>query len=1192
MTCPRCQAQVREGVRFCEECGARLAQACPRCGSPISPEKKFCGSCGTPLAPQAAERFTSPQAYTPKHLADKILTSRSALEGERKQVTVLFADLKGSMELLADRDPEEARKILDPVLERMMEAVHLYEGTVNQVMGDGIMALFGAPVAHEDHAVRACYAAVRMQEAVTVYGDEVQRAHGIPVQIRVGLNSGGVVVRSIGNDLRLDYSAVGQTTHLAARMEQMAKPGSILITGSTYKLAEGYIDVKPLGPVPVRGLEAPVDVHELVGAAQTRSRIQVAVTRGVTPFVGREANIERLRELLAPAGAGRGQVVAIVGEPGVGKSRLVWEFANSPSREGWLVLESAALAYQKSSPYRPLIEMLKQSFRIDDRDDERRVREKLTKRLVTTDETLAPTMPAFLALLDLRVEDPAWQALDPQQRRQRTMDALKRLMLRASQRQPLLLVLENLHWIDSETQAFLDSVVDSLPTARLLLLVTYRPEYTHGWGSKTYYTRIGLDRLPQSSAEQLLRAVLGDAAELRPLQRLLTDRTEGNPFFLEESARTLVESGVLVGERGSYRLAKPLESIQVPATVQAVLAARIDRLAPEEKRLLQTAAVIGKDVPLMLLRAIADLPDEELREGLTRLQASEFLYETRLFPEIEYTFKHGLTHEVAYESLLQERRRTVHASIVETVERLYADRLGEHVERLAHHAFRGDRWEQAVDYLRRAGAKAAVRAANPEAVACLEQALAALKRLPERRETLEQAIDLRLDLRPPLLQLGRLEQVFSLSKEAERLAQALGDQPRLAGVYTYLINYHYLKGEPDLAIEYGERSLAIGAAGHDLALQALARGYMGYSYHAQGRYRQAEYIFRQNIDALEPSLGSDAAPQVQTSYIASSGWLAFTLAELGDFDLAQTYLDMAQRAAETAGHAYGQTIAWTLTGLVALRQGRLDRAVQPLERSLEACMDKQLAVWRPIPSSLLGLTSVLLGRVEAGLPLLEDGVELSKALGVNAYLALWTAQLGEGLLAAGQIEQAGAVAQRARELALAHKERGHEAWALHLLAEVTLKHDRSDIEKAAHYYGQAIALAEELGMRPLLARIDLGLGQLHRRVGNHVRAEEYLASATVLLREMDMTLWLERAEAEIREYGRLLIVGRNQPALYEHLMRAFSGDARVTVVLDRRSGERRQQATPSGMERRRADRRRQRSDEAVRAGGFRIVIEA
>src|SRR6266702_1715310 len=486
----------------------------------------------TPTSVSTLER--PPLTYTPAHLSEKILTTRTALEGERKQVTVLFADIKGSTELIAGLDPEEARALLDPALRLMMHAVHRYEGTVNQVLGDGIMALFGAPLTHEDHAVRACYAALAMQEAMRRYTEEVRHTHGVEMQLRVGLNSGAVVVRAIGDDLHMDYSAVGQTTHLAARMEQLAPPGSIRLTAETLRLAEGFLQVTSLGLVPVKGLTEPVAVWELVGVTALRRRLQAAVARGLSPFVGRQPEVEALQQALTRAEAGQGQVVALIGEPGVGKSRLVYEFLHSHRTQGWLRLESSSVSYGKATAYLPVCDLLKAYCHLEDRDDLRTVRAKITGQLLTLDDTLQDTVPAVLALFEALPADSPFLHLDPLQRRHRTLEALKRVLLRESQVQPLLLVFEDLHWIDSETQAVLDLLVESLPTTRVLLLVNYRPEYQHGWGSKTYYTQLRLDPLPEASADELLQAPLGSDAgatgrsPLQDLKHLLIARTQGN----------------------------------------------------------------------------------------------------------------------------------------------------------------------------------------------------------------------------------------------------------------------------------------------------------------------------------------------------------------------------------------------------------------------------------------------------------------------------------------------------------------------------------------------------------------------------------------------------------------------------------------------------------------------------------------
>ncbi len=971
MRCHRCQAENREGRRFCADCGASLSLPCPSCGFSNEPGEKFCGGCGIDLtaAPQIPEsKFSSPQAYTPKHLAEKILTSKGALEGERKQVTVLFADLKGSMELLADRDPEEARKLLDPVLERMMEAVHHYEGTVNQVMGDGIMALFGAPVAHEDHAVRACYAALRMQRRVTLYADEIQRGGGTPVQIRVGLNSGEVVVRAIGSDLHMDYTAVGQTTHLAARIEQMAKPGSALVTGDTLKLAEGYVQVRPLGAVPVKGLETPTPVYELTGLVPARSRLQASAVRGLTRFVGRERELEQVAQALERAAAGHGQTVAVVGEAGVGKSRLVWEFTRSHRTHGWLVLESGSVSYGKATPYLPVIELLKAYCRIQERDDPRAIRERVAGKLLMLDRALEPLLTPLLALLDVPVGDAAWDALDPPQRRQRTLEAVKRLLLRESQVQPLLVLFEDLHWIDAETQALLDGLIESLPTARVLLLVNYRPEYEHTWGRKTYYTQLRLDPLPPQSAEALLHALLGEDETLEPLKRVLIERTEGNPFFLEESVRTLVETKMLVGERGAYRLTKTQAAVQVPATVQAILAARIDRLSPEDKRLLQAASVIGKDVPFALLQAIADGPEDSLRRGLTRLQAAEFLYETSPFPDLEYTFKHALTHEVAYGSLLQERRRALHGRIMEAIERLYPDRLAEQVERLAHHALRGEVWAKAVAYLRQAGAKAVARSALREAVACFEQALGALPHRPEDRDTLEQAIDLRVELRQALLPLGELGRTLEYLHEAEALAQALDDQHRLGRVSAYMAHYLWAAGDPDRAIIAGQRGLEIAETLGDFALRIDVNFHLGLAYHSLGEYRRALECFGRNVASLQGELVRERFGMSALPSVLSRGWSVKCLAELGEFAEAIAPGEEAVRIAEAVDHPFSLIRAYLESGSLYRHKGEFHKAIPLLERGLGVCQAWQILFLYPWIASAMGYAFTLAGRVAEGCP--------------------------------------------------------------------------------------------------------------------------------------------------------------------------------------------------------------------------------
>jgi class 3 adenylate cyclase/tetratricopeptide (TPR) repeat protein len=1028
--------------------------------------------------------------------------------------------MKGSMEIMADRDPEEARKLLDPVLERMMEAVHHYEGTVNQVMGDGITALFGAPVAHEDHAVRACYAALRMQRRVNLYADEIQRAGGTPVQVRVGLNSGEVAVRSIGSDLHMDYTAVGQTTHLAARMEQMAKPGTVLLTGETLTLAEPYIQFKPLGAVTVRGVETATQVYELIGIGPARSRLQASAARGLTRFVGREGELRQLAQALDRGAAGHGQIVAVVGEAGVGKSRLVWEFTRSHRTRDWLILESGSVSYGKATPYLPVAELLKSYFRIQDRDGQREIRERVAGKLLMLDRALEPLLPPLLGLLDVPVDDDAWNALDPPQRRRRTLEAVKLLLLRESQVQPLLVLFEDLHWIDSETQAVLDGLIESLPTARVLLLVNYRPEYEHVWGGNTSYLQLRIDPLPLEKAEELLDALLGDDRTLEPLKRVLIERTEGNPFFLGESVRALVETGALLGERGGYRLARPLPAIEVPATVQAVLSARIDRLPPGDKALLQVASVVGKDVSFAVLQAIAEPTEGELPAALGRLQAAEFLYETSLFPDIQYTFKHALTHEVTYGSLLQDRRRTLHAQIVETIERLYPDRLPEHIERLGHHAFRGEVWDRAVGYLRQAGAKAMARSAHREASTFFEQALAALAHLPRTRETQEQAIDLRLEARQAFLPLGDIERAFGHVREAAALAEALGDRRRLAWISMYTTLHFWGMGQAADAVAAGRRAVVLARETDDLPLLAEAGTRLGMGCHALGDYRQA-------IERLEWSRSFLRGDQVfhpggvsnVFAAIRPRAWLIWCLAEVGRFAAAMEYAREALRIAEAANDPSSLVYSSRSVGLVHIRRGEIDRALPALERAAEVRRSAHLPALFDITASFLGYAYALAGRLAEALPLLERAVADPASTG-RANHPLLLAHLAEAHLLAGDPGRAHAVAQQALALAQRQQESGNEAWVLRLLGQIAAHGDPPNADAARRHYGSALARSEELGMRPLQAHCHFGLGGLFLRTGNHAQAQEHLSRAVTMYRELDMGSWLARGEAAVEEISR------------------------------------------------------------------------
>ena len=882
-------------------------------------------------------------------------------------------------------DPEEAQKLIDPVLRVMMDAVHRYEGTVNQVLGDGIMALFGAPLAHEDHAVRACYSALAMQEEMRRYRRKLGQSEESGLQIGIGLNSGDVVVRSISNDLNVDYSALGHTTHMAARMQEVAAGGTTLMTASTLRQVEGFVQVKSVGAVQVKGVSRPVEAFEVVAATTARTRVQAGAVRGLTPLVGRRTEIEVFSKLVEEAESGKGQILAMVGEPGMGKSRLVHEYTRHQLRPDWLVLEAASVSYGKATPYLPLIEMLRRYFQITDRDGSENIQERVVTQVLELDNMLKDTTPPILSLLgalpderrfpvsggqdwlsqrqDLIDMVKRFRAMDPQQRRRSTFESLKRLLIRESQRQPLLLVFEDLHWIDSETQAFLDSLVESLPMARILLLVDYRLEYNHGWGDKSYYTQLRVNPLQPTSTEELLQHLLGRNKDLAPLKQLLIQRTEGNPFFAEESVRSLLEAGVLVGEKGAYRPGLRIDEIRIPTTVQNVVADRIDRLPMEEKRVLQTAAVIGVIVPFSLLQAVAEVGDEDLRLYLTHLQTAEFLYETNLFPELEYSFKHAITSEVAYGELLRARKVALHSQILKAIEERAGDNDQDYLETLAHHAFCGESWDKAVRYSREAGAKAMSRSALGEARSWYQQAFEALKRIPAGREKLGQQIDLHLDLRNVLFLLGDLAGVAEHLHAAESLAETLGERRRWVRTLNFLNSYYGIAGDPERAVQYGERALALIGADDEPSLSAVAYYYLGAAYNKMGHYSPAIEVLKRGMQTVEgPRRHERYGTTVVLSVICRSH-LMQCLAAVGSFSEGVPHGEEGIKIAEELDHPVSLIYVNCSLGVLFLTQGETDKAIPLLERALRICQSANIPVYVPFVASRLGAAHLFAGRV-------------------------------------------------------------------------------------------------------------------------------------------------------------------------------------------------------------------------------------
>ncbi|MGB0057023.1 MAG: adenylate/guanylate cyclase domain-containing protein, partial [Methyloceanibacter sp.] len=730
-------------------------------------------------------------------------------EGERRLVTALFVDIINSTGLEQDLDPEEARAIIDPALGLMIDAVGRYDGHVVQSTGDGIFALFGAPIAHEDHPQRSLYAALRLQEEIRRLSDRLRTEGRTPIQIRAGVNTGEVVVRPIKTgEGQTEYTPVGHTVNLASRMQSLANAGAIIISDSTRNLVEGYFALRSLGPTRLKGLNESVRVYEVAGLGPLRTRLERSAGRGLSKFVGRSKEREIFRLAAQLAKSGSGQLVAVVAEPGVGKSRLVFEFKAETGGD-WTVLEAFSVSHGKGSSYLPVIELLHSYFGITKGDDPAKRREKVAKHIGAFNSSLETALPYLLALLEIEDDKERLAGMDPQLRRSRTFEAVVRLLLAEASQHPLILIFEDLHWLDDESQALLDLLVESMANSRILLLVNYRPEYALHWGDKTYCHLLRLESLERDSADEMLSAILGKSIELLPLKQLIIETTGGTPFFMEETVQALFDEGALNRSDGMVKLVKPLASLRIPPTVQTILAARIDRLRNDEKNLLQTLAVLGREFVLNLARSVAGRSEDEFERLIANLQLGEFVYEQPSITDVEYIFKHALTQEVAYNSILLERRKQLHEDAGRAIESLYPSSLDDHVADLAHHFSRSANQAKAVEYLRLAGMQAIARGALPQAVQNLEGALALLRTFPEgpARDQLELQVLSPLGTAYIAVRGYAAPEVGPAFHRARELCDRIGSpQERFAVVWGNFA-WRIVRGEMDLSLDLASEAL-------------------------------------------------------------------------------------------------------------------------------------------------------------------------------------------------------------------------------------------------------------------------------------------------------------------------------------------------------------------------------------------------
>jgi predicted ATPase/class 3 adenylate cyclase len=1108
-------------MRFCGNCAAPLPNRCSQCGFENPASFKFCGQCGTPLQGTAPARPRPSSADIAAERAVLIPHERAPAdtpEEERKTVTALFADIKGSMDLMEELDPEAARAIVDPALHLMIDSANHYGGYIVQSTGDGIFALFGAPIAYEDHPHRALYAALRIQNEMRKYSARLREAGNPPIEVRIGVNTGEVVVRSIRTaEAHTEYTPIGHATSLAARMQTLAPTGSIAITEATRKLTAGYFELKALGPTRVKGVSEPVNVYEVLGLGALRTRLQVSAERGLAKFVGRDREIEQLRRAFELSRTGRGQIVAAVAEAGVGKSRLFHEF-KLMSQSDCFVMEAFSVSHGRASAYLPIIELLKSYFRIADQDDERVRREKITGRMLALDRSLEDAMPYLFTLLGVHEGGGPLDDMESTVRRRRTRDAIKTLIHRESLDHTLLLIFEDLHWVDAETQALLDLLADSIGTTHILMMVNYRPEYVHHWGNKTYYTQLRLDPLGRQNADELLSELIGANDELKGVKDVIVTRTEGNPFFMEEMVRALFDQGVFA-RNGVVKLAKPLASIQIPPTVQGILAARIDQLTTSEKDLLQRLAVIGEEFSLGLVRRVTQRSEEDLSRTLAKLQLGEFIYEKPAFPESEYTFKHALTQEVAYNSVLFERRREIHGRAAAAIEELFAEKLDDHLAALAHHYSRSGSAEKAVGFLRLAAVQARTRSAYDDAIRYVNEALKLLAEMPDSPERDREEIVI-LGIRGPLLVATQGYAAPELAECLNRglaLSHLIGEGPEMLAVMYGLWGFNLGRNRLHDAKKFAEKILSLSLLVNSERAEAGAHSAFGSTSLWRGEFA----IARQHLDQAIAIYDRDIMrylPMHEALVVPSRCHMSWVLWMTGYPDQAHVRTQEALELATQLGRPYSMAFALMYSIALAHFRGDYTDLRPKAEALIEIARANGFPYWSAVASMVIGRVLVGEGNHASGIVRMLDAMRTLRETGGELIYGYALSLLAESYLKGREPEKGLAVIAEALQVIETSGQRLHEAEIWRLRGEHLILRGGAEADVERSFY-TALDVASQQQARSFELRAATGLARFLSRFDRREEARSKLApilasitegfenpdfkEATAVLRELD-----------------------------------------------------------------------------------------
>jgi class 3 adenylate cyclase/tetratricopeptide (TPR) repeat protein len=1121
MKCSGCGSENPEGSRFCNECGSKLDLACSQCGTPNPPSSKFCNQCGHNLTSSPAtalpkdlsfdEKLAKIQKYLPGGLTEKILSQKDRIEGERRHVTIMFVDMKGFTPLTEKLGPEVTFSLMDQVFELLIHKVHEYEGTVNEMRGDGVLAFFGAPIALEDAPQRAIRSSLAIHRELTRFNDKLKAEKNIPpVLVRIGINSGPVVVGTVGNDLRVQFTAVGDTINMAARMEQMAAPGTTYVTEDTFKLTEGFFRFEALGAKHVKGKEKPMKVYQVIAPSTRRTRFDVSAERGLTRFTGRERELELIMDSFRRAKASRGQAISLVGEAGVGKSRLLYEFRKAIGNEEVTFLEGKCLSYGRGVAYHPMIEVLKANFAIDELDGDSEIKEKVSKGLRSLGIGEDSTLPYFLELLSVKDSGIDKIQMSPEETKDRIVGALIRIVLKGSEIRPLVIALEDLHWMDKSSKDVCKYILESIPGARVLLIFTFRPEFGHTWGGKSFHSQVTLNRLSNLESLAMVSHLLGTEEIDRDLEELILEKTEGIPFFIEEFIRSLSELKVMERKDDRYRLSTDMQDVRIPSTIQDVIMARVDSLPDAAKEVLQAGSAIEREFSYELIKAVAELPEQALLSNLSTLKDAELLYERGIFPQSTYVFRHALTREVVYDSILEKRRKLLHEKIGKTIEDLYQQDIDDYYGVLLEHFLASGIYGDAAKYARLASKKAEKTASLNDAILYAEKGIACLEKLPASDEVQEKIIDARTVLGVYLTQLSNVHEAKQAIDPIIEVARQRGYSSRLSQIYRIVGQFvGFVEEDLPRALEHLNQAVEIADRMGNMISVVLANYQLAFASALDCQFQRA-------FSHIEKSLKINiAADNLWGTSVMKSNLSLFQFWN-GQIESSYRTGNEAVKLAEFSGQMYSRMWAHAFYGITCYGRGDFGEALDSLSKGVHFGERMNFPLLAAIAKFHQADTYSETREYESAENHFQNSIELYDrcrqwpSFSNLARMALKKAQSlsGEKGIELGQLRHY----VRDNRLKLC------EGWTRRYLAEILLNIDDQHFPEAQHWIEQAIEADKRNQMMFHLGRDYAVYAELFKRKGEREKARERLGKAIDIYKECGADGWVTRAEEEL---GRL-----------------------------------------------------------------------